>query len=58
MPEELWTEVCNIVQEGANKTIPKKTKMKKAKWSSAEAYKQWKKDEKWTAREGRKGTSD
>ena len=37
MPEELWTEVCNIVQEVANKTIPKKKKMKKAKWLSAEA---------------------
>jgi len=37
MPEQLWTEVCNIVQQGANKTIPKKKKLKKAKWSSAEA---------------------
>ena len=31
-PEELWTEVCNTVQEGAIKTIPKKKKCKKAKW--------------------------
>ena len=30
VPEELWTEVCNIVQEAVNKTIPKK-KSKKAK---------------------------
>ena len=37
MPEELWTEVHNIVQEAANKTIPKKTKSKKAKWLSEEA---------------------
>ena len=37
VPEELWTEVCNIVQEAANKTIPKKKKCKKAKWLSEEA---------------------
>ena len=34
MPEELWTEVCNIVQEAVIKTIPKKKKCKKAKWLS------------------------
>ena len=37
MPEELWTEVCNTVQEAVNKTIPKKKKTKKAKWLSEEA---------------------
>ena len=37
MPEELWTEVCNIVQEPVIKTIPKKKKCKKAKWLSEEA---------------------
>ena len=37
MPEELWTEVCNIVQEAVIKTIPKKKKGKKAKWLSEEA---------------------
>ena len=37
MPEELWTEVCNIVQEAMNKTIPKNKKSKKAKWLSEEA---------------------
>ena len=37
VPEKLWTEVCNIVQEVANKTIPKKKKSKKAKWLSKEA---------------------
>ena len=37
VPEKLWTEVCNIVQEVANKTIPKKKKSKKAKWLSEEA---------------------
>ena len=33
-PEKLWTEVCDIVQETGNKTIPKKKKCKKAKWLS------------------------
>ena len=37
MPEELWTEVCGIVQEAMIKTIPKKKKCKKAKWLSEEA---------------------
>ena len=37
MPEELWTEVCDIVQETGIKTIPKKKKCKKAKWLSEEA---------------------
>ena len=35
MPEELWMEVCDIVQE-AVKTISKKKKCKKAKWLSEE----------------------
>ena len=34
MPEELWTEVYNTVQEVVTKTIPKKKKFKKAKWFS------------------------
>ena len=46
VPEELWTEVCNIVPEAANKTTPKKNKSKKAKWLSEGAYKQPKKEEK------------
>ena len=37
MPEELWTEVCNIVQEAVIKTIPKKKKCKTAKGLSEEA---------------------
>jgi len=37
VPEELWTEVCNIVKEAVIKTIPKKKKCKKAKWLSEEA---------------------
>ena len=36
MPEELWTEVRDIVQEAVFKTIPKKKKCKKAKWLSEE----------------------
>ena len=37
MPEELWTEVHDTVQEAGIKTIPKKKKCKKAKWLSEEA---------------------
>ena len=37
MPEELWVEVHDIVQEAVIKTIPKKKKCKKAKWLSGEA---------------------
>ena len=37
VPIEIWTEVCNIVQEVVIKTIPKKKKCKKAKWLSEEA---------------------
>ena len=37
MPDELRTEVCDIVQEAVIKTIPKKKKCKKAKWLSEEA---------------------
>ena len=37
MPEELWVEVHDTVQEAGIKTIPKKKKCKKAKWLSEEA---------------------
>ena len=37
VPEELWMEVHDIVQEAVIKTIPKKKKCKKAKWLSEEA---------------------
>ena len=37
VPEELWTEVRDIVHEAVIKTIPKKKKCKKAKWLSEEA---------------------
>ena len=39
VPEELWTEVCDIIQEAVIKTISKKKKCKKAKWLSEEALK-------------------
>ena len=37
MPDELWREVCDIVQETGIKTIPMEKKCKKAKWLSEEA---------------------
>ena len=37
MPDELWTEIHNIVQETDFKTIPMEKKCKKAKWLSEEA---------------------
>ena len=39
VPEELWTEVPDFVQEAGIKTIPKKKKCRKAKWLSDEALK-------------------
>ena len=38
VPEELWTEVCDIVQETGINNIPKKKKCKKAKWLSEENF--------------------
>ena len=37
MPEELWMEICDTVQDAVIKTIPKKKKCKKAKWLSEKA---------------------
>ena len=37
VPEEIWMEVCDIVQEAVIKSIPKKKEYKKAKWLSDEA---------------------
>ena len=37
VPDELWTEVCDIVQETGIKTIPMEKKCRKAKWQSGEA---------------------
>ena len=38
LPDELWTDVHDTVQETGIKTIPKKKKCKKAKWLSEEAF--------------------
>ena len=38
MPDELWTEIYDIVKEAGIKTIPEKKKCKKAKWLSEEAF--------------------
>ena len=37
VPEELWMEVCNIVQEAVTKSISRKKKYKKTEWLSEEA---------------------
>ena len=39
VPDELWTEVRDIVQEAGIRTIPEKKKCKKAKWLSEEVLK-------------------
>ena len=54
MPEELWTEVRDIVQEEVTKTIPKKKKGKKAKSVSAEAFQIAEKKREAKAKEERK----
>ena len=45
MPEEPWTEVCDILQEAVIKTVFKKKKCKKAKWLSEEALQKVKRGE-------------
>ena len=57
MPDELWTDVHDIVQETGIKTIPKEKKCKKAKWLSAEALQIAVKEEKRKAKEERKDIS-
>ena len=57
VPEELWTEVHDIVQEAGIKTIPKKKKCKKAKCLSEEALQIAVKIEKQKAKEKRKDIS-
>ena len=51
VPDELRTEIHNIVQELVTKTTPKKKKCKKAKWLSEEALQRAKKEEKGKAKE-------
>ena len=57
VPEELWMEVCDIVQETVIKIIPKKKKCKKAKWFLRRHYKWLRKEEKLKAKEKRKDIS-
>ena len=57
MPKELWTEVCDTVEEIGIKTIPKKKKYKKAKWLSEEALQIAVKEDKLKAKEKRKDIS-
>ena len=57
VPEELWTEVCNIVQEAGIKIIGKKKKCKKAKRLSEETLQVAVKKEKPKAKEKRKDIS-
>ena len=54
MPEELWSEVHDIVQEAVIKTITRKKKCKKAKWLSEEALQIAEKEEKLKEKEKRK----
>ena len=56
VPEEIWMEVCDIVQESVIKTIPKKKKCKKAKWLSEEALQIARKEEKLKAKKKTKDT--
>ena len=57
VPEKLWTEIHNIVQEEVNKTIPKKKKCKKAKWFSEETLQIAEKRRETKAKEKRKDIS-
>ena len=54
VPDELWTEIRDIVQETGIKTIPKKKKCKKPKWLSEEALQIAVKRRKQKAKEKRK----
>ena len=54
VPEELWMEVCDIVQEMVIKTIPNKMKCKKVKWLSEKTLQIAEKEEKQKAKEKRK----
>ena len=56
VPEELWMEVHDTVQEAVIKTIPKKNKCKKAKWLSEEALQIAEKRREAKAKEKRKDT--
>ena len=55
VPDELWTEAHNIVQEMVIKTLPKKKKCKKAKWWSDEAFQIAEERREVKSKQGRKG---
>ena len=57
VPDELWTEVPDIVQETGIKTIPMEKKCKKAEWLSGEALQIAVKEEKCKAKKKRKDIS-
>ena len=57
VPDELWTELRDIVQETGIKTIPMEKKCKKAKWLSGEALQTAVKEEKTKAKEKSKDRS-
>ena len=54
VPEELWREVCDIVEDAVNKTFPKKKKCKKGKWLSEEVLETAVKEGKQKEKEQRK----
>ena len=56
VPDELWMEVCDIVQETGIKTIPREKECKKAKWLSEEALQRAVKRREQKAKEKRKDT--
>ena len=58
VPEELWTEVHDILQEAGNKTIPREKKCKKAKWLSEVALQIAANRRKVKAKEKRKDISN
>ena len=55
VPEELWMEVCNTVQQMVTKTMRRKEKCKKAKWLSEQALQIAKEKKKRSERKKRKG---
>ena len=57
VPDELWTEVCDIVQETGIKTIPMEKKCKKEKWLSGESLQIAVKEKKQKAKEKMKDIS-
>ena len=54
VPDELWTKVCDVVQEAVIKTIPNKKKCKSSKWLSEETLQIAEKEEKLKIKEKRK----